>query len=235
MIRKFRVLVVDDEPPLRKVLNTTLTARGFAVEEAGSGERGLDVGRQRHFDLVLLDINMPGMGGIEACRRFRALSSKVGIVMITVREGEEDMVEALEAGADDYLTKPFRFGELVARLHAVLRRSGPDHAFAPVLQAGDLEIDFEKRSLRRAGQEIHLTPTEFDLLALLMKNQVVLLPHAKLLRTIWGPDYGDELEYLRTYVRTLRKKIENDPAQPKYILTEPWVGYRFHNPSEEEL
>ena len=235
MTRKFSVLVVDDEPPLRKVLNTSLSARGFAVEEAGNAERALGVARQRHFDLVLLDINMPGLGGIEACRRFRALSSKVGIVMVTVREAEEDMVEALEAGADDYITKPFRFGELVARLHAVLRRSGPDHACCAVLQAGDLEIDFQRRLLRRAGQEVHLTPTEFDLLALLMKNQGALLPHAKLLRTIWGPNYGDELEYLRTYVRTLRKKIEDDPAQPKYILTEPWVGYRFHNPSEEEL
>ncbi len=235
MTRKFSVLVVDDEPPLRKVLRTTLTARGFAVEEAGTAERALDVARQRPFDLILLDINMPGMGGIEACRRFRSLSLNVAIVMVTVREAEEDMVEALEAGADDYITKPFRFGELVARLRAVLRRAGPDHACAPVLQAGDLEIDFDKRLLRRSGQEIHLTPTEFDLLALLMRNQDSLLPHAKLLRTIWGPDYGDELEYLRTYVRTLRKKIEDDPAQPKYILTEPWVGYRFHNPSEEEL
>lgn len=235
MTRKFSVLVVDDEPPLRKVLNTTLSARGFAVQEAGSAERALDVARQRHFDLVLLDINMPGLGGIEACRRFRALSSEVGIVMVTVREAEEDLVEALEAGADDYITKPFRSGELVARLHALLRRSGPDHACGAVLQAGDLEIDFQRRLLRRAGQEVHLTPTEFDLLALLMKNQGALLRHAKLLRTIWGPNYGDELEYLRTYVRTQRKKIEDDPAQPKYILTEPWVGYRFHNPSEEEL
>jgi two-component system KDP operon response regulator KdpE len=155
--------------------------------------------------------------------------------MVTVREAEEDMVEALEAGADDYIPKPFRFGELVARLRAVLRRAEPDHGCAPVLQAGDLEIDFDLRLLHRSGHEIHLTPTEFDLLALLMRNQGSLLPHAKLLRTIWGPDYGDELEYLRTYVRTLRKKIEDDPAQPKYILTEPWVGYRFHNPSEEEM
>jgi two-component system, OmpR family, KDP operon response regulator KdpE len=235
MTQKFSVLVVDDEPPLRKVLNTTLTARGFAVDEAGSAERALDLARQHPFDLILLDINMPGMGGIEACRRFRALSSNLGIVMVTVRDAEEDMVEALEAGADDYITKPFRFGELVARLRAVLRRAGPDHATAPVLQAGDLEIDFERRLLRRAGQEIHLTPKEFDLLALLMRNQDSLMPHAKLLRTIWGPEYGDELEYLRTYVRALRKKIENDPAQPEYILTEPWVGYRFRNPSEEEL
>jgi two-component system KDP operon response regulator KdpE len=235
MTRKFSVLVVDDEPPLRKVLRTTLTARGFTVEEAGTAELALDIARQRHFDLVLLDINMSSMGGIEACRRFRSLWSHVAIVMVTVREAEEDMVEALEAGADHYITKPFRFGELVARLRAVLRRAEPDHGSAPVLQAGDLEIDFDRRSLRRAGHEIHLTPTEFDLLALLMRNQGSLLPHTNLLRTIWGPDYGDELEYLRTYVRTLRKKIEDDPARPKYILTEPWVGYRFHNPSEEEF
>lgn len=233
MTQKVSVLVVDDEPPLRKVLNTTLTARGFAVDEAGSAETALDLARRHPFDLILLDINMPGMGGIEACRRFRALSSNLGIVMVTVRDAEKDVVEALEAGADDYITKPFRFGELVARLRAVLRRTNSDHACASALHAGDLEIDFDKRLLRRAGHKIHLTPTEFDLLALLMKNQGSLLPHAKLLRTIWGPEYGNELEYLRTYVRTLRKKIEEDPTQPKYILTEPWVGYRFHNPTEE--
>jgi two-component system KDP operon response regulator KdpE len=133
------------------------------------------------------------------------------------------------------LTKPFRFGELVARLRAVLRRTNHEDAGAAVLQAGNLEIDFDMRRLRRAGTEIHLTPTEFDLLALLMRNRGALLPHAKLLRAVWGPEYGEELEYLRAYVRTLRKKIEDDPAQPKYILTEPWVGYRFHSPSDEEV
>ncbi len=154
--------------------------------------------------------------------------------MVTVRDAEEDVVHALEAGSDDYITKPFRFGEMVARLRAVLRRVVPENVGPAVLQAGELEIDFDRRLLRRAGKEIHLTPTEFDLLALLMRNQGALMPHAKLLRTIWGPEYGEELEYLRAYVRALRKKIEDDPAQPKYILTEPWVGYRFHNPSEEE-
>jgi two-component system, OmpR family, KDP operon response regulator KdpE len=235
MTPRSNVLVVDDEPPLRKVLQTSLTARGFKVDEAGSAERALELVGQRLFDLILLDINMPGMGGIEACRRLRALMPHVGIVMVTVRDAEEDMVQALEAGADDYITKPFRLGELVARLRAVLRRTLPENAGAKVLQAGDLEIDFDRRRLRRAGEEIHLTPTEFDLLALLMRNPGALLPHAKLLRAVWGPEYGEELEYLRAYVRTLRKKIEDDPAQPKYILTEPWVGYRFYNPSEEEL
>lgn len=235
MTARSNVLVVDDEPPLRRVLHTSLKARGFAVEEAGSGERALELIGQRPFDLILLDINMPGMGGVEVCRRLRALMPHVGIVMVTVRDAEEDMVQALDAGADDYITKPIRFGELVARLRAVLRRAAPENAAPTSLRAGDLEIDLDRRLLRRSGEEVHLTPTEFDLLALLMKNQGALLPHAKLLRTVWGPEYGQELEYLRAYVRTLRKKIETDPAQPKYILTEPWVGYRFHNPSENEL
>ena len=234
MTRRFNVLVVDDEPSLRKVLQTSLTARGFSVEEAGSAEQALDLVPHGGFDLVLLDINMPGMGGIEACRRIRTLSPELGIVMVTVRDAEYDMVQALEAGADDYITKPIRFGELVARLRAVLRRTVSENAGATVLQAGNLEIDFERRLLRRAGEVIHLTPTEFDVLGLLMRNQGMPVTHAKLLRTVWGPEYGEELEYLRAYVKTLRKKIEENPAQPKFIITEPWVGYRFHNPSEEE-
>jgi two-component system KDP operon response regulator KdpE len=234
MTPSLNVLVVDDEPPLRKVLRTSLSARGFSVEEAGSAESAFELIGQRLFDLILLDINMPRISGVEACRRIRSLMPQVGIVMVTVRDGEQDVVQALEAGADDYITKPFRFGELVARLRAVLRRTGPESS-ARMLRAGDLEIDLERRLLRRSGAVVHLTPTEFDLLALLMRNEGVLLPHAKLLRTVWGPEYGEELEYLRSYVRTLRKKIEADPTQPKYILTEPWVGYRFHNPSENEM
>jgi two-component system KDP operon response regulator KdpE len=226
--------VVDDEPPLRKVLQTALTARGFFVEEVGSAEQALEIVAQRAFDLVLLDINLPGMGGLEACGRMRTLLPKLGIIMVTVRDAERDMVQALEAGADDYITKPFRLGVLVARLRAVLRRTASESAGVAVLQAGDLEIDFDRRLLRRAGKEVHLTPTEFDLLALLMKNQGMPLSHTKLLRTIWGPEYGEELEYLRAYVRALRKKIEDEPGQPKYILTDPWVGYRFHNPSDGE-
>jgi len=234
MTRRFNVLVVDDEPALRKVLQTSLTARGFSVEEAGSAEEAIDLVSQRGFDLVLLDINMPGMGGIAACRRIRTLLPHLGIVMVTVRDAEHDMVQALEAGADDYITKPIRFGELVARLRAVIRRTVAEDTGATVLQAGNLEIDFDRRIFRRAGEPVHLTPTEFDLLALLMRNQEMPLTHTKLLRTIWGPEYGKELEYLRSYVKTLRKKIEEDPAQPKFILTEPWVGYRFHNPSDAE-
>ena len=233
MTRKFYVLVVDDEPPLRSVLRTSLSACGFAVEEAGNAEKALEIVPQGAFDIVLLDINMPGMGGLEACRRLRALAPHLGIVMVTVRDAESDIVLALDAGADDYITKPFRFGELVARLRAVLRRA--DSGDAPAaLQAGNLEIDFERRLLRRAGQVVHLTPTEFDLLALLMRNQGMPITHAKLLSSIWGHEYREELEYLRSYVRALRKKIEDDPSRPKYIVTEPWLGYRFHNPSEDE-
>jgi two-component system KDP operon response regulator KdpE len=235
MVPRFNVLIVDDEPPLRKVLHTTLAARGFSVDEANSGERAVEIIREENFDLVLLDINMPGMGGLEACRRIRSLVPGVAIVMVTVRDAEADIVQALEAGADDYITKPFRFGELVARLRAVLRRTASESAGVTTLQAGELEIDFDRRVVRRSGEVVHLTPTEFDLLALLMKNQGTLLSHKKLLQAIWGPEYGEELEYLRSYVRTLRKKLEKDPAQPQYIVTEPWVGYRFQNPSDPEL
>ena len=161
------------------------------------------------------------------------MTPDLGIIMVTVRDAEKDIVRALDAGADDYITKPFRFGELVARMRAVLRRRGSADVPA-ALQAGNLEIDFERRVLRRAGKVVHLTPTEFELLALLMKNQGMPLTHATLLNSIWGPEYREQLEYLRSYVRALRKKIEDDPSRPKYILTEPWLGYRFHNPSQND-
>jgi two-component system, OmpR family, KDP operon response regulator KdpE len=233
MSQRFNLLVVDDEPALRKALQTSLTARGFAVEVSESTDEAIETVARGSLHLVMLDINMPGMNGLEACRRIRALQPQLGIVMVAVRDAESDMVRALEAGADDYVTKPFRFDELVARLRAVIRRTVPQNEIQTVIQAGELEIDFEQRALRRAGHFVHLTPTEFDLLAVLMKNQDMPLTHAKLLRTVWGPEYGEELEYLRSYVRALRKKIEDDPAQPKYILTEPWVGYRFRNPSDQ--
>jgi two-component system, OmpR family, KDP operon response regulator KdpE len=227
------VLIVDDEPALRKVLRTSLGANGFAIDEARSGEEAVDILLQRSFDLVLLDINMPGIGGVEACREIRALAPKIGILMVTVRDAENDMVRALEAGADDYVTKPVRFRELVARMRSVLRRWEMDRATQPaVIRVGALEMDFEGYGLRKDGELIHLTPTEFELLALLIRNQGVPVTHAKLLRAIWGPDYGTELEYLRSYVRALRKKIEDDATRPKYILTEPWVGYRFCDPTD---
>jgi two-component system, OmpR family, KDP operon response regulator KdpE len=229
------VLIVDDETPLRKALRSSLTASGFEVQEARNGNEALDTVQQHAFDLVLLDINMPGISGIEACRRIRGVSPQAGIVMVTVRDLEDDKVRALEAGADDYITKPFKLRELTARLRAVLRRTRVQlRAESAVLEAGILKLDVQRRQLWRGEEEIHLSPKEFELLALMMKNAGAPLTHVKLLRSIWGVEYGGELEYLRSYVRMLRKKIEANPAQPEYILTEPWVGYRFRNPSDPD-
>ena len=230
---RLNALVVDDESSFRRVLRTSLATSGFVVEEARSGEEAVAILGRSAFDLVLLDVNMPGIGGVEACREIRAHLPKIGIVMVTVQDGESEMVRALEAGADDYITKPIRFRELVARLRAVLRRLRIDDAGVPtLLQAGNLELDVHRRLLCRQGEAVHLTPTEFELLALLMRNEGTPVTHTKLLRSVWGPEYGTELEYLRSFVKTLRQKIEEDPAKPKYIVTEPWVGYRFCNPLE---
>ena len=232
--QSFSVLVVDDEPSLRKTIRASLAASGYSVTEAGTGGEAVGVVRGKPFDLVLLDVNMPGMSGVEACRQIRALAPRTGIIMVTVRDAEEDKVRALEAGADDYVTKPFRFRELIARLGAVLRRTHMATEVSGLIQAGDIRMDLERRLLWRGDEEIRLSPKEFDLLSFLMKNQGVPLTHLKLLHAVWGPEYGSELEYLRTYVRMLRKKIEVDPARPEYILTEPWVGYRFRNPSDPD-
>lgn len=231
-VNPLRVLVADDDPAMRRSLSTALKAAGHAVEEARDGEQAVRMFREQPGDLVLLDVNMPGMGGIEACRRIRAAMPSVGIIMITVREAEDDVIQALEAGADDYLTKPFRIRELMARLAAIMRRSRP-HAGSTnaVLRAGKLELDIGQRALRKNGGEVHLSPIEFDLLLYMMQHREIPLDHSKLLRAIWGPEFGQEFEYLRTYVRLIRKKIEDNPARPEYILTEPWLGYRFHDPA----
>jgi two-component system KDP operon response regulator KdpE len=227
-----RVLVVDDEAAIRRGICVSLKARGYEVDEARNGEEAIESFHERHPGLVLLDVNMRGMNGIETCRRIRFEGPNTGIVMINVRDSEEDTVQALEAGADDCIAKPFRVRELLARLTAVTRRARlyevPE---AQVLRAGLLELDTKHGILRKAGDEIHLSPTEFSLLQYLMQNPNVPIHHIKLLRTVWGVEYGQELEYLRTYVRMLRKKIERDPAHPEYILTEPWLGYRFRDPS----
>lgn len=229
------VLVVDDEPALRKVIRASLAASGFVVEEAGTGAAAIGVVEHRPFDLILLDINMPGIGGIETCRLLRERAPNTGILMVTVRDVEEDKVRALEAGADDYVTKPFRFRELVARMGAVFRRTHAKPANEPVIvSAGELKIDLSRRMLWRGSEEIRLSPREFQLMAFFMKNQGAPLTHIRLLRAVWGPEHGNEFEYLRSYVRMLRKKIERDPARPEYILTEPWVGYRFRNPSDPD-
>jgi two-component system KDP operon response regulator KdpE len=231
----FSVLVVDDEPALRKTIRASLAASGYSVEEAGTGGEAVGAIQQRAFDLVLLDVNMPGMSGVEACRQIRAYAPRMGIIMVTVRDAEEDKVRALEAGADDYVTKPFRFRELIARLGAVLRRTRTDLGAEPgILRAGALKMDLEHHLLWKGAEQIRLSPKEFELLSFLMKSQGVPLTHVKLLRAVWGAEYGDELEYLRTYVRMLRKKIEDDPARPEYIQTEPWVGYRFRDPSDPD-
>lgn len=231
-MRPASILVVDDEANIRKVLRIALTADGFDVAETRSGEEALELTGKRDFDLVLLDINMRGMSGIETCRRIRATGSKVGIVMVTVRDNEDDRVRALKSGADDYVIKPFTMRELVARMQAILRRIKFENTEGGVtLEAGELVIDFDRRKVSRAGENIRLTPKEFDLLAFLMKNEGIPLSHTRLLQTVWGADYGSEREYLRSYVRMLRKKIETDPSHPNLILTEPWVGYRFRSPS----
>ena len=228
-----KVLVVDDETSLRKALRTSLVASGFSVEEARSGEDALDVIKQHAFDLVLLDINMRGISGFDACQRIRRLLPRAGIVMVTVKDSEEDKVRALDAGADDYVTKPFRLRELTARLRAVLRRIEPQEN-TEKLRAGDLDMDCRRRILSRNGEAIHLSPKEFDLLAFMMKHVDAPLTHLTLLQKVWGPEYGNQLAYLRAYVRLLRKKIEKDPSAPEYILTEPWLGYRFRNPSDPD-
>lgn len=226
-----RILVVDDEPQIRRVLRTTLSAQGYEVYDAKTGEDALIAIRDRRFDLVLLDMNMPGMGGLAACREVRA-GSDAAIIMLTVRNSEQDKVTALDAGADDYITKPFGVPEISARIRAALRR-------LPTIQGKDVgpihldgvEIDLQSRRVRRAGRETRLTPKEFDLLHYLIANSHTSISHAKLLQAVWGPDYGDQVEYLRVFVNQLRKKIEPDPSHPRYLLTEPWVGYRFEPPA----
>ena len=228
-----KVLVVDDESAMRRALSASLTASGYQVEDAHDGEEAVEKARQQPFDVVLLDVNMPRGGGIEACRRLRPLMPNAGIVMITVSDSLEDKVKALDSGADDYVTKPFLLRELLARLRALTRRTRQEDApLANILMIGALTLDVKHRSLHKAGQEIHLSPLEFDLLSYLMRQPGIPIEHSKLLQAIWGPEYGSELEYLRSYVRLLRRKIEANPARPEYILTEPWVGYRFCNPSD---
>lgn len=230
-----KLLIVDDEPALRKALRTSLTASGFDVSEARNGDEALALLPQSPVDLVLLDINMPGTSGIEICRKIRDSSIHTGIVMVTVRDSEEDKVQALEAGADDFITKPYRLREMVARLHAVLRRlAAQQNVPDAILRAGSLELDPGRRLLLKNGVEIHLSPKEFDLLVYLFQHQGAPVMHARLLQSVWGPEFGGELEYLRSYVKMLRKKIEDDPAHPEYILTEPWVGYRFRNPADPD-
>jgi two-component system, OmpR family, KDP operon response regulator KdpE len=226
-----RILVVDDEPQIRRVLRSTLSTEGYEVEGARTGEDALNALREHRFDLILLDMNMPGMGGLETCRQIRE-SSEVAIIMLTVRDAEEDKVEALNAGADDYVTKPFSTPELLARIRAALRRLPISaHANSESIRLPGLEINMAMRRLVVKGKDVRLTPKEFDLLQYLLANPNVPIPHGRLLQAVWGPDYGGEVEYLRVFMNRLRKKIEPDPSAPRYLITEPWVGYRFVLPA----
>jgi two-component system, OmpR family, KDP operon response regulator KdpE len=226
-----RILAVDDEPQIRRVLRTALSAQGYEVFTARTGEEALEAIRTGRFDLLLLDVNMPGLSGLEVCREIRA-TSEVAIIMLTVRDSEQDKVAALDAGADDYITKPFSTPELLARIRAALRRLPTSAEGGPSsIQLEDLEINLATRRVIAKGREIRLTPKEFELLHYLLSNPNVPIPHTKLLQAVWGPDYGDQVEYLRVFINQLRKKIEPDPSRPRYLLTEPWVGYRFALPS----
>ena len=221
------LLIVDDERSIRVSLRTILSNIGFEIVEAARGEEALSLIRTVPFDAVLLDINMPGMGGVEVCRLMRQESARLPIVMLTVQGSEDRKVEALDAGADDYITKPFQLRELIARLKAAVRRNKAFESEETVILIGDVKLDSARHLVQKKGRSVHLTPKQFELLHYLMANAGRPVPHAKLLRTVWGPEYGDELEYLRTFVRQLRTKIEDDPGNPRYLMTEAHIGYRF--------
>jgi len=225
-----RILIVDDDPQIRRVMRVSLTGQGYEVDDAKGGEGALEKLREQRFDLVLLDMNMPDMGGLEACRQIRT-QSEIAIIMLTVRDDELDKVGALDAGADDYVTKPFNIQELSARIRAALRRTPSAHGPASGrLAVGSADVDFDTRQVTRRGKRVRLTPKEFDLLRYLVAHANKVLTHRELLQAVWGPDYGDQVDYLRVVVNQLRKKIEAKPSAPVHLLTEPWVGYRLHLP-----
>jgi two-component system KDP operon response regulator KdpE len=225
-----RILIVDDDPQIRRAMRATLTPRGYEVSDARTGEEALARLRSEPCDLVLLDMNMPGMGGLETCRLIRS-GSDTAIIMLTISNREKDKVDALDAGADDYVTKPFSMPELQARIRATMRRvpllshTGPQR-----LTLGDVEIDFPSRQVTVGERSVRLTPKEFELLSYFVVRPNRTITHRELLQAVWGPDYGNELEYLRVFINRLRKKIEQDPAKPRFLLTDAWTGYRFRLP-----
>jgi two-component system, OmpR family, KDP operon response regulator KdpE len=221
-----KVLAVDDEPQILRALRASLAARGHEVLTAPNGETALDTLASTEVDLVVLDLGLPGIDGLEVIRRLRSWS-QVPVIVLSVREAQADKIAALDAGADDFVTKPFAMDELLARTRAVLRRIGPGTRESPVVRAGDLEVDLSHRAVTRAGEPVHLTPTEYALLEQLVANPGKLLTHRFLLRKVWGDGYQDQSNYLRVYVAGLRKKLEEDPTAPVRILTEPGVGYRW--------
>jgi two-component system KDP operon response regulator KdpE len=224
-----RILVVDDEPQLTRVLRTGLKSRGYDVRAAADGLAGFEAFNDWHPDLVITDLAMPNVDGLELCRRLRAVS-QVPIIVLSAKGEEKTKVEALDLGADDFITKPFGIDELLARVRASLRRANAapmNEATATVLDSGDFHVDLESREITVRGKPIHLTPKEFDLLVYFIKHSGKVLTHRRLLAALWGGNYVEQNEYLRVFVGNLRKKIEPDAATPCYILTEPWIGYRF--------
>ena len=222
-----RILIVDDEPQLTRVLLRSLTSKGYDVRIAGDGEFALQTFRDWPPALVITDLAMPNMGGLELCRRLRQVS-EIPIIVLSVRGEEKTKVEALDAGADDYVTKPFGMDELLARIRAALRRQPAADATSRILTAGEFRIDLDAHTVTQSGTELHLTPKEFDLMVHLLRNAGKVLTHRALLGAVWGGDYTEQHEYLRVFIGQLRKKIEPAPSAPRYILTEPWIGYRFN-------
>ncbi|MBA2605529.1 MAG: response regulator transcription factor [Acidobacteriota bacterium] len=227
-----RILVVDDEPQITRVLRRSLAAHRYDVRVAADGESALDTLRDFHPDLIITDLSMPEMSGIELCQKIRK-TSKIPIIVLSVKGEEKTKVAALDAGADDYITKPFGMDELLARVRAAFRRfSSNEENKSSVLTAGDFEIDIDAHKVSVARREVSLTPKEFDLLFYLVQNRGRVITHHNLLGAIWGGNFTKQTEYLRVFVGQLRKKIEPQPNQPKYILTVPWVGYRFNTGEE---
>ncbi len=228
MINLPKILVVDDEPQLTRVLRTGLKSRGYDVRAAADGLAGFEAFNDWHPDLVITDLAMPNVDGLELCRRLRAVST-VPIIVLSAKGEEKTKVEALDLGADDFVTKPFGIDELLARVRASLRRAPAtsETTSQTVLECGDFRVDLESREITVRGNQIHLTPKEFDLLVYFIKHAGKVLTHRTLLAALWGGNYVEQNEYLRVFVGNLRKKIEADPATPRYILTEPWIGYRF--------
>lgn len=225
---QIRILLVDDELAIRRALRTTLQELGFEIIEASRGEDALHLVRSQSFDLVLLDLNMPGIGGMKTLERLRSSYPRLPILILTVRDEEHDKVGALEMGADDYITKPFSMRECVARIRAAVRRAkAPDRPLNAPLEVGEIQLFPDRRLVYKSGEPVHLTPKEYDILYYLMTNAGRAVTHGKLLTTVWGAEYRQEIDYLRTFVRQLRKKIEEDPSNPKYLLTDAYVGYRF--------
>ena len=227
-----RILVVDDEAPIRRWLKVNLETRGYTVDTAETGEQGIKALENRRPDLLILDLLMPGMGGIDVVRKLRSVSTIPIIVLSAIGE-EAQKVQALELGADDYMTKPFGMEELFARIRSLLRRAAGATSAAPVFVAGDLSVDFDRREVRLDGQPVKLTPTEYDLLKYMIEHAGKVLTHRMLLQEVWGQAYIDQAQYLRVFVGQLRKKIEKHPGRPRFILTDPGVGYRFCSDTDD--